>query len=62
MCIVFFDWSPEPSEGGYKLVLAANRDEEYHRPAARAAEWPAHPGVFGGTDLQVIVHNTPPCP
>lgn len=54
MCITFFDWQPNATAvgAGYKLVLAANRDEDYARPSSRAAWWDAHPRVLGGTDLQ----------
>jgi hypothetical protein len=51
MCIVFFEWDGK-AQDGYKLVLAANRDEEYNRPSSRAGWWDACPQVLGGTDLQ----------
>jgi uncharacterized protein with NRDE domain len=35
----------------YPLVVAANRDEAYGRPAAPAGFWPDHPEIFGGRDL-----------
>ena len=39
MCIIFFDHQPAGGRHGYKLVLAANRDEDFRRPAAPAAIW-----------------------
>jgi len=37
----------------YPLVIAANRDESYARPAAAAARWPDHPDTFAGRDLEL---------
>lgn len=36
----------------YPLVVAANRDEHHHRPAAVAAFWDDHPQIYGGRDLE----------
>ena len=36
----------------YPLVLVANRDEFYRRPAAPAAFWEDDPGLLAGQDLQ----------
>lgn len=35
----------------YRLIIAANRDEYYHRPTAPAAFWDDAPQLFGGRDL-----------
>jgi len=35
----------------WPLVLAANRDEFHHRPAAPAAWWLDDPDIYGGRDL-----------
>lgn len=55
MCLIAFRWQPDAPQ---RLVLAANRDEWYARPAAAAHWWP-HPlpnalvpvPVLGGQDL-----------
>jgi len=49
MCLIVVGWRVHP---GYPLVVAANRDETYARPAAPAAPWPDAPEVFGGIDLE----------
>ena len=36
----------------FPLIVAANRDEAYARPAARAAFWSDHPAIYGGRDLE----------
>ncbi|EDO39284.1 predicted protein [Nematostella vectensis] len=51
MCIVFLSFNDDPSPGGYKLILAANRDEFYKRPTAPADFWEQHPNIIGGLDL-----------
>jgi uncharacterized protein with NRDE domain len=48
MCVILF------SIGGhsrYPLIVAANRDESYARPASPAAFWDDYPHVCGGRDL-----------
>lgn len=37
MCILFIHANPQPTEGGYRLIVASNRDEQYERPAATLA-------------------------
>lgn len=49
MCILFVYVNPKPEPGGYKIILASNRDESLSRPALPAHEWlPNHGGVYGG--------------
>ena len=48
MCLIFLAINNHPK---YKLVVAANRDEFYARKTEAAGEWPDHPDVIGGRDL-----------
>ncbi len=48
MCLVLFAYRVLD---GYPLIVAANRDEFYARPAAPAHSWPDAPDVFAGRDL-----------
>ncbi len=47
MCLLVFSHSNHPE---YKLILAANRDEFYKRPAQPAHYWKNKPSVFAGID------------
>lgn len=49
MCLILFAHRAHPR---FPLVLAANRDEAYSRPAAPAAFWDDHPHIYGGRDLE----------
>lgn len=48
MCLLFFAVNHHHS---YRLVIAANRDEYYHRPTETARFWDDAPHVLGGRDL-----------
>jgi len=48
MCLIVVAVGATPR---YRLVIAANRDEQHSRPAASAAWWPEQPRVLGGRDL-----------
>jgi uncharacterized protein with NRDE domain len=49
VCLIAFAWRSQPR---YRLVLAANRDEYFGRPAAQAGFWDDHPNVLAGRDLE----------
>ncbi|TWI52275.1 uncharacterized protein with NRDE domain [Pseudomonas duriflava] len=48
MCLIVFAWRPGKAE---PLILAANRDEFYARPAAPLARWEDTSPIIGGRDL-----------
>jgi uncharacterized protein with NRDE domain len=48
MCLIVFAYRAHP---GYKLILAANRDEFYARPTAPLGFWNDAPSVLAGRDL-----------
>ncbi|XP_031626638.1 transport and Golgi organization protein 2 [Contarinia nasturtii] len=52
MCILFFILNKFPKADQYKLILAANRDEYYARPASVAERWKECDFVIGGRDLE----------
>ncbi len=49
MCLIAFAWRSHPR---YHLVVAANRDEYFGRPAAPAGFLDDHPNVLAGRDLE----------
>jgi uncharacterized protein with NRDE domain len=49
MCLIAFAWNAHPA---LRLVVAANRDEMYDRPAAPADWWADAPDVLAGRDLR----------
>lgn len=49
MCLIVFAHESHPK---YRLVLAANRDEYFARPALPAGYWPDKPATLAGRDLQ----------
>ncbi len=49
MCLVLFSWK---AHSDYPLVIAANRDENYHRPTAPADFWEDEPGLLAGRDME----------
>lgn len=48
MCLILFAWDIHPQ---YRLVVLANRDEFYPRPALPAAWWPEKPHLLAGRDV-----------
>jgi uncharacterized protein with NRDE domain len=51
MCLILL---AHGAHANFPLVIAANRDEYYHRPTARAAFWQDHPHIFAGRDLECM--------
>ncbi|KAA3653784.1 MAG: NRDE family protein [Proteobacteria bacterium] len=49
MCLIALAWQHHPD---YPLVVVANRDEFFERPAAPAGWWPETPGLLAGRDLR----------
>jgi uncharacterized protein with NRDE domain len=49
MCLIIFAFQTHPR---YKLILAANRDEYYHRPTAPAGWWEEDRFLLAGKDLE----------
>jgi len=49
MCLILLAHRAHPD---FPLVVAANRDEWFSRPAAPAGFWPDAPEVFAGRDLE----------
>lgn len=50
MCLVLIAYKAHP---GFPLIIAANRDEFYQRPASGACYWDDHPQILGGRDLKL---------
>lgn len=49
MCLIVFGWQVKR---GTPLIVAANRDEFYARPALPAHHWEDAPFIFAGKDLE----------
>src|SRR5690606_29375488 len=49
MCLIFISINNHPK---YNLIVAANRDEFYHRKTAAAHFWEDRPEILGGRDLE----------
>jgi uncharacterized protein with NRDE domain len=51
MCLIFVALNQHPK---YKLIVAGNRDEFYHRKTAPAQFWKDQPSVLAGRDLEAM--------
>ena len=51
MCLILI---AHGAHSEFPLVIAANRDEYYRRPTARAAFWQDHPHILAGRDLECM--------
>lgn len=49
MCLILFSYRMHTD---YRLILTANRDEFYNRPAAPLDYWAEHPDLLAGRDLK----------
>jgi len=49
LCLILFAWQAHPE---YRLIVAANRDEYFARPAREAHFWEDAPHVYAGRDLE----------
>ena len=49
MCLIAIATRIHPR---YPLIIAANRDEFYHRPTSPLAFWKDHPNILAGRDLE----------
>jgi len=49
MCLLLLSYGTNPN---YKLIIAANRDEFYDRPAALLHNWETYPELYAGKDLK----------
>ncbi len=49
MCLLLVSYKTHPK---YKIIIAANRDEFYNRPAAPAEFWIDEPDMLSGKDLK----------
>jgi uncharacterized protein with NRDE domain len=49
MCLLLLAYKTHPN---YKLIIAANRDEFYERPALPLHNWESTPELFAGKDIQ----------
>ncbi len=49
MCLIVLSHDHHP---GYRLILAANRDEFYNRPTAALGRWDDLPDVYAGRDIR----------
>jgi len=68
MCILFLSASKNPCPGGYKLIVASNRDETFARPTNPVQFWSEHSDIIGGKqdmldkcNLNTVAGNSDGC-
>ncbi len=49
MCLLLISYNTHPQ---YPLIVAANRDEFYHRPTEKAHFWKDYPDLLAGRDIE----------
>jgi uncharacterized protein with NRDE domain len=49
MCLILFSYKMHPD---FRVIIAANRDEFFHRPTSPLNYWSDHPAVLAGRDLK----------
>lgn len=54
MCITFFYVNPHAFKHEYRLIIVANRDEDFSRPSAPAHRWEENPSIIGGKRLVFV--------
>jgi len=48
MCLIFLSFNQHPD---FPLIIAANRDEFFNRPAKTLGYWPEYPNILAGKDI-----------
>lgn len=57
MCVIFFQFNQSSKENPYQIVLAANRDEYFNRPARAAQPLEQNPNVICGWYSYYRIYN-----
>ncbi|XP_076338276.1 transport and Golgi organization protein 2 homolog isoform X2 [Tachypleus tridentatus] len=52
MCMLFLYLNPNPTPGGYLMIVANARDEFYYRPSLPCHVWKEDPRIVGGMDIE----------
>jgi len=50
MCVIYIS-SAQHINGGYRLIIASNRDEYYNRQTLPANYWSEDPDIIGGKQI-----------
>lgn len=54
MCVLFIS-SAQHINGGYRLIIASNRDEYYYRQTLPANYWSEDPDIIGGKQIIIEI-------